>query len=60
MYPAWRWFEKQDAIRSFQKKDKDSAPEFYNIFLERPKVSNKLFIAVIYMMLGNLLFCLDF
>lgn len=37
VYPAWRWFEKQDAIRSFQKKDKDSAPEFYNIFLERPK-----------------------
>lgn len=37
VYPAWRWFEKQDAIRSLQKKDKDPAPEFYNIFLERPK-----------------------
>eukprot|EP00250_Pteridium_aquilinum_P014016 c21723_g1_i2 orf=471-7637(-) len=37
VYPAWRWFEKQDAIRSFQRKDKDPAPEFYNIFLERPK-----------------------
>ncbi|KAI5060431.1 hypothetical protein GOP47_0024851, partial [Adiantum capillus-veneris] len=37
VYPAWRWFEKQDAIRFFQKKDKDPAPEFYNIFLERPK-----------------------
>ncbi|KAH7365252.1 hypothetical protein KP509_18G017200 [Ceratopteris richardii] len=37
VYPAWRWFEKQDAIRFFQKKDKEPAPEFYNIFLERPK-----------------------
>eukprot|EP01018_Ginkgo_biloba_P011217 Gb_22849 [translate_table: standard] len=37
VYPAWRWFEKQDGIRSLQKKDKDPAPEFYNIFLERPK-----------------------
>ncbi|KAH9323189.1 hypothetical protein KI387_017828, partial [Taxus chinensis] len=37
VYPAWRWYEKQDGIRSFQKKDKDPAPEFYNIALERPK-----------------------
>ncbi|XP_057838042.2 histone-lysine N-methyltransferase ATXR3 [Cryptomeria japonica] len=37
VYPAWRWYEKQDGIRSFQKKDKDPAPEFYNIVLERPK-----------------------
>lgn len=37
VYPAWRWFEKQDGIRSFQKNSKDPAPEFYNIFLERPK-----------------------
>lgn len=37
VYPAWRWFEKQDGIRSLQKNSKDPAPEFYNIFLERPK-----------------------
>ncbi|KAJ7549235.1 hypothetical protein O6H91_07G046000 [Diphasiastrum complanatum] len=37
VYPAWRWYEKQDAIRSLQKKERDNAPEFYNIMLERPK-----------------------
>jgi len=37
VYPAWRWFEKQDGIRSLQKNSKEPAPEFYNIFLERPK-----------------------
>ncbi|KAJ7518910.1 hypothetical protein O6H91_20G014700 [Diphasiastrum complanatum] len=37
VYPAWRWYEKQDAIRSLQKKERDSATEFYNIMLERPK-----------------------
>ncbi|KAF8369961.1 hypothetical protein HHK36_032009 [Tetracentron sinense] len=37
VYPAWRWFEKQDGIRSLQKNNKDPAPEFYNIYLERPK-----------------------
>ncbi|KAF5186081.1 Histone-lysine n-methyltransferase atxr3 [Thalictrum thalictroides] len=37
VYPAWKWFEKQDGIRSFQKNNKDPAPEFYNIYLERPK-----------------------
>ncbi|KAF5746032.1 SET domain protein 2 isoform 1 [Tripterygium wilfordii] len=36
VYPAWKWFEKQDGIRSLQKDNKD-APEFYNIYLERPK-----------------------
>lgn len=38
VYPAWRWFEKQDGIRSLQKNKEDPAPEFYNIYLERPKV----------------------
>ncbi|KAL5976100.1 hypothetical protein ACLOJK_020430 [Asimina triloba] len=38
VYPAWKWFEKQDGIRSLQKDEKDAAPEFYNIYLERPKV----------------------
>ncbi|CAM6122763.1 unnamed protein product [Calypogeia fissa] len=37
VYPPWRWYEKQDGIRSLQKKDKDTTPEFYNIFYERPK-----------------------
>lgn len=36
VYPAWKWFEKQDGVRFFQKDSKD-APEFYNIYLERPK-----------------------
>ncbi|KAF5741904.1 histone-lysine N-methyltransferase ATXR3 [Tripterygium wilfordii] len=36
VYPAWKWFEKQDGIQSLQKDNKD-APEFYNIYLERPK-----------------------
>ncbi|KAI3736251.1 hypothetical protein L6452_15789 [Arctium lappa] len=37
VYPAWRWFEKQDGIRGLQKDSKEPAPEFYNIYLERPK-----------------------
>ncbi|KAL8153058.1 hypothetical protein V2J09_010818 [Rumex salicifolius] len=37
VYPTWKWFEKQDGIRSLQKNNKDPAPEFYNIYLERPK-----------------------
>ncbi|CAI9090330.1 OLC1v1025081C1 [Oldenlandia corymbosa var. corymbosa] len=37
VYPAWKWFEKQDGIRSLQKDSNDPAPEFYNIHLERPK-----------------------
>ncbi|CAI9759959.1 unnamed protein product [Fraxinus pennsylvanica] len=37
VYPAWKWFEKQDGIRSLQKNNEDPAPEFYNIYLERPK-----------------------
>ncbi|XP_057953048.1 histone-lysine N-methyltransferase ATXR3 [Malania oleifera] len=37
VYPAWKWFEKQDGIRSLQKDSEDPAPEFYNIYLERPK-----------------------
>jgi hypothetical protein len=38
VYPVWKWFEKQDGIRSLQKDSTDPAPEFYNIYLERPKV----------------------
>ncbi|XP_022845527.1 histone-lysine N-methyltransferase ATXR3-like [Olea europaea var. sylvestris] len=37
VYPAWKWFEKQDGIRSLQKNNEDPALEFYNIYLERPK-----------------------
>ncbi|KAJ1698179.1 hypothetical protein LUZ63_006691 [Rhynchospora breviuscula] len=37
VYPAWRWYEKQDGIRSLQKNNQEPAPEFYNIYLERPK-----------------------
>ncbi|PON51932.1 F-box domain containing protein [Trema orientale] len=37
VYPVWKWFEKQDGIRSLQKNSQDPAPEFYNIYLERPK-----------------------
>ncbi|KAK6134868.1 hypothetical protein DH2020_031409 [Rehmannia glutinosa] len=37
VYPTWKWFEKQDGIRALQKNNKDPAPEFYNIYLERPK-----------------------
>ncbi|KAI3780786.1 hypothetical protein L2E82_10777 [Cichorium intybus] len=37
VYPAWRWFEKQDGVRALQKDSKEPAPEFYNIYLERPK-----------------------
>ncbi|PIN14920.1 histone H3 (Lys4) methyltransferase complex, subunit SET1 [Handroanthus impetiginosus] len=37
VYPTWKWFEKQDGIRSLQKNSEDPAPEFYNIYLERPK-----------------------
>lgn len=36
VYPPWRWFEKQDGIRNIQKKE--SVAEFYNIYLERPRV----------------------
>ena len=39
MYPPWRWFERQDAIRSTQRflsAEKES-PEFYNITLERAR-----------------------
>ena len=38
VYPPWRWFEKQDGIRNIQKKE--SVAEFYNIYLERPRVGN--------------------
>ncbi|XP_047319808.1 histone-lysine N-methyltransferase ATXR3-like isoform X2 [Impatiens glandulifera] len=37
VYPAWKWFEKQDGIRSLQRNNEEPAPEFYNINLERPK-----------------------
>ncbi|KAE8730367.1 Histone-lysine N-methyltransferase ATXR3 [Hibiscus syriacus] len=37
VYPVWKWFEKQDGIRILQNNSKDPAPEFYNIYLERPK-----------------------
>ncbi len=37
LFPPWRWFEKQDAIKSVQKKlrFKPVLPDFYNIMLER-------------------------
>ncbi|KAL0306944.1 UNVERIFIED_CONTAM: Histone-lysine N-methyltransferase ATXR3 [Sesamum radiatum] len=38
VYPTWKWFEKQDGIRALQKNNNDPAPEFYNIYLERPKL----------------------
>jgi len=34
--PPWRWYEKQDGIRMIQ--NKESVAEFYNIWLEKPKV----------------------
>ncbi|XP_051140439.1 histone-lysine N-methyltransferase ATXR3 isoform X21 [Andrographis paniculata] len=37
VYPTWKWFEKQDGIRALQKNNNDPVPEFYNIYLERPK-----------------------
>ncbi|KAL3647172.1 hypothetical protein CASFOL_008140 [Castilleja foliolosa] len=37
VYPTWKWFEKQDGILALQKNNNDPAPEFYNIYLERPK-----------------------
>ncbi|XP_051124963.1 histone-lysine N-methyltransferase ATXR3-like isoform X2 [Andrographis paniculata] len=37
VYPTWKWFEKQDGIRALQGNNNDPAPEFYNIYLERPK-----------------------
>ncbi|EPS70938.1 hypothetical protein M569_03815, partial [Genlisea aurea] len=37
VYPTWKWFEKQDGIRALQRNNKDPVPEFYNIYLERPK-----------------------
>ncbi|KAK1377259.1 hypothetical protein POM88_033452 [Heracleum sosnowskyi] len=37
VYPAWKWFEKQDGIRSLHNHSKDPVPEFYHIYLERPK-----------------------
>eukprot|EP00924_Labyrinthula_sp_SR-Ha-C_P016133 snap_masked-scaffold_4-processed-gene-20.15-mRNA-1 protein AED:0.44 eAED:0.45 QI:0/-1/0/1/-1/1/1/0/957 len=39
LFPAWRWFEKQDAIKNAQKKIgfKPILPDFYNILLERHK-----------------------
>ncbi|GKA15358.1 hypothetical protein Tco_0695105, partial [Tanacetum coccineum] len=37
LYPAWRWFEKQDGVRALQKDCKEPAPEFNNIYLERPR-----------------------
>ncbi|KAG6494485.1 hypothetical protein ZIOFF_049517 [Zingiber officinale] len=41
VYPAWKWYEKQDGIRSLQKNNQEPAPEFYNIYLERPKVGDR-------------------
>ncbi|KAK1388741.1 hypothetical protein POM88_016919 [Heracleum sosnowskyi] len=37
VYPACKWFEKQDGIRSLHNHSKDPVPEFYHIYLERPK-----------------------
>lgn len=37
VYPPWRWYEKQDAVKNHYKKSKmPMLPEFYNIQLERP------------------------
>lgn len=55
VYPVWKWFEKQDGIRSLQKNSKDPAPEFYNIYLERPKVI--YFSTMQVMILFSCLFC---
>jgi hypothetical protein len=38
LYPPWRWFEKQDAVKTIQKKlkkEEGALPDFYNITLER-------------------------
>lgn len=35
LYPPWRWFEKQDAIKKCN--PGMSLPDFYNICLERPR-----------------------
>jgi hypothetical protein len=37
VFPPWRWFEKQDAIKVMEKKLglKDKVPDFFNIVLER-------------------------
>ena len=53
VYPPWRWYEKQDGIRSLQKKDKDPAPEFYNIVFERPKVPRRSVTACAKMFFNN-------
>eukprot|EP01016_Furgasonia_blochmanni_P024137 TRINITY_DN2599_c0_g1_i2.p1 TRINITY_DN2599_c0_g1~~TRINITY_DN2599_c0_g1_i2.p1 ORF type:complete len:672 (+),score=154.96 TRINITY_DN2599_c0_g1_i2:1413-3428(+) len=37
IYPPWRWFEKQDVIKTYmkgRKGNKNSLPDFYNIMLE--------------------------
>ena len=50
LYPPWRWFEKQDAIKNAQRKlrFKPVLPDFYNIMLERhlddPDGYNLLFV----------------
>ena len=35
LYPPWRWFEKQDAIKKCN--PGMALPEFYNITIERPR-----------------------
>ncbi|GKA07572.1 retrovirus-related pol polyprotein from transposon TNT 1-94, partial [Tanacetum coccineum] len=37
VYPALRWIQKQDGVRALQKDSKEPAPEFNNIYLERPR-----------------------
>ncbi|GJW43222.1 hypothetical protein Tco_0072021 [Tanacetum coccineum] len=38
VYPALRWFQKQDGVRGLQKDSKEPASEFNNIYLERPRL----------------------
>ena len=38
IYPSWRWFEKQDAIKNLYKtRNKPVLLDFYNLMFERPK-----------------------
>ena len=44
IYPPWRWFEKQDVIKTYMKTkkwNKNSLPDFYNIMLEIHKKDPK-------------------
>ena len=45
LYPPWRWFEKNDAVKKMQKtlKKASALPDFYNITLERHSDDNEGF-----------------